>query len=133
MDKLEQIIAIISACLGLIGTITGLLISLVKNVKVKNKLKSINTLTVALQAFVEDAETFVNYSGAEKKEYVMTKANRFAIDNNIPYDENAVSDIIENIVKISKSVNVREKDKKSATQAPTVAATTSEQNVTLRV
>lgn len=133
MDKLEQIIAIISACLGLIGTITGLLISLVKNVKAKNRLTTINKLTVALQAFVEDAETFVNYSGAEKKEYVMTKANRFAIDNNIPYDENAVSDIIENIVKISKSVNVREKDKKSINEAPVVAATNSEQTVTLKV
>lgn len=133
MDKLEQIIAIISACLGLIGTITGLLISLVKNVKAKNRLTTINKLTVALQAFVEDAETFVNYSGAEKKEYVMTKANRFAIDNNIPYDETAVSDIIENIVKISKSVNVREKDKKSINEAPVVAATNSEQTVTLKV
>ena len=107
MENIKEIITIASACLGLIATITGFLIPLVKNVKAKNKLTALNKLSTTLQAFIVDAETFTNFTGAEKKEYVMTKANRYAIENKIPYDEQAVSDKVEEIVALSKEVNKR--------------------------
>ena len=107
MENIKEIITIASACLGLIATATGFLIPLVKNVKAKNKLTALNKLSTTLQAFIVDAETFTNFSGAEKKEYVMTKANRYAIENKIPYDEQAVSDKVEEIVALSKEVNKR--------------------------
>lgn len=107
MENIKEIITIASACLGLIATATGFLIPLVKNVKAKNKLTALNKLSTTLQAFIVDAETFTNFSGAEKKEYVMTKANRYAIENKIPYDEQAVSDKVEEIVSLSKEVNKR--------------------------
>lgn len=107
MENIKEIITIASACLGLIATATGFLIPLVKNVKAKNKLTALNKLSTTLQAFIVDAETFTNFTGAEKKEYVMTKANRYAIENKIPYDEQAVSDKVEEIVALSKEVNKR--------------------------
>ena len=108
MENIKEIITIASACLGLIATITGFLIPLVKNVKAKNKLTALNKLTTTLQAFIVDAETFTNFTGAEKKEYVMTKVNRYAMENKIPYDEQAVSDKVEEIVALSKEVNKRD-------------------------
>ncbi len=107
MENIKEIITIASACLGLIATATGFLIPLVKNVKAKNKLTALNKLSTTLQAFIVDAETFTNFTGAEKKEYVMTKANRYAIENKIPYDEQAISDKVEEIVALSKEVNKR--------------------------
>ena len=107
MENIKEIITIASACLGLIATATGFLIPLVKNVKAKNKLTALNKLSTTLQAFIVDAETFTNFTGAEKKEYVMTKANRYAIENKIPSDEQAISDKVEEIVALSKEVNKR--------------------------
>lgn len=108
MEKLDQILMIALKCLGYIITITGFLIPLVKNVKAKNKLIAINKLATVIQGFIVEAEEHSNYTGAEKKEYVMTKTNRYAIENKIPYDEQAVSDKVEEMVALSKEVNVRE-------------------------
>lgn len=108
MENIKEIITIASACLGLLATITGFLIPLVKNVKAKNKLTALNKLSTTLQSLIIDAETFTNFTGAEKKEYVMTKANRYAIEHKIPYDEQAVSDKVEDLVALSKEVNKRD-------------------------
>ena len=72
MSQIEEIITIITAALGLIITITGFLIPLVKSTKAKKSLVAVNKLTGALQNMVIEAEKFVNYSGEEKKQYVMT-------------------------------------------------------------
>lgn len=106
MENLEQIIAVASAGVGLLATLTGFLIPLVKSVKAKNKLMALKRLSSVLQSLIMDAEQFVNFSGEEKKEYVLTKANRYAIENNIPFDESAVDNEIEKIVNLSKNVNV---------------------------
>lgn len=117
MSQIEEIITIISAALGLIITITGFLIPLVKSTKAKKSLIAVNKLTGALQNMVIEAEKFVNYSGEEKKQYVMTKAYKYAVENKIPYDENAVSEKIEDLVALSKQVNV-----KTATQPKEVVS-----------
>ncbi len=108
MSTLEEIMTIISACIGLLATITGFLIPMVRSIKAKNRLIAINKLTTELQTLIIEAETFVNFSGEEKKEYVLTKANRYAIDNKIPYNEQDVNQKIEDLVTLSKEVNKRE-------------------------
>ncbi len=108
MENLERIITIISACMGLLATVTGFLIPLVKNVKAKKRLMAINKLTTELQTLIIDAEAFVNFTGVEKKEYVMTKANRYALENKIPYNESDVSQKVEDLVALSKKVNKRD-------------------------
>lgn len=105
MENVKELITIISAVLGLLATVTGFLIPLVKTVRAKNKLTAINKLTAQLQSFIMDAEQLVNYTGAEKKEYVLTKANRFAIDNHLPYNEQEIGDKIEELITVSKTVN----------------------------
>jgi len=117
MENIKEIITIASACLGLLATVTGFLIPLVKNVKAKNKLSSINKLAAVLQSLIIDAEQFANYTGEEKKEYVLTKANRYALNNNIAFDEQLVSDKVEDLIKLSKSVNVSASVKNRETSA----------------
>lgn len=106
MENLEQIITIASAGVGLFATITGFLIPLVKNVKAKNRLMALNQLSTFLNSLIVEAEQFANFTGEEKKQYVLTKANRYALENNIPFDESTVDTEIEKIVKLSKNVNV---------------------------
>ena len=65
MENLEQIIAVASAGVGLLATLTGFLIPLVKNVKAKNKLMALKELSSVLQSLIMDAEQFVNFSGEE--------------------------------------------------------------------
>lgn len=105
MENLEQIITIASAGIGLLATITGFLIPLVKNVKAKNRLMALNQLSTTLNSLIIEAEQFANFTGHEKKQYVLTKANRYALENNIPFDESTVDTEIERIVKLSKNVN----------------------------
>lgn len=110
MENFQELITLVSAILGVVVTATGLLIPLVKNAKAKKRLSAINKLSEVLQKFVIEAEAFTNFTGAEKKEYVMTKANRYAIDNKISYDENAVSEKVEDLVALSKQVNNKKSD-----------------------
>ncbi len=107
MENIKEIITIASAALGLLATVTGFLIPLVKNVKAKNKLAALNKLTKVLQTLIVDAEKYVNFSGEEKKAYVVTNANRYALDNKIAFDEQMVSDKVEELVALSKAVNVK--------------------------
>ena len=71
----------------------------------KKKLKNSYVLLDAVAPLMEIAETFTNYSGEEKKEYVMTKVNQFAIENGIRFDSQAVSNKIEELIGLSKNVN----------------------------
>lgn len=109
MENLEQIIAVASAGVGFLATLTGFLIPLVKNVKAKNRLLALKRLSSVLQTLIMDAEQFDDFTGEEKKEYVLTRANRYAIENDIPFDESAVDNEIEKIVSLSKNVNAAAK------------------------
>ena len=111
MDTLEQILAIAPAALGALGTILGLIISLVKSQKAKRSLTVLSLITNMLQELVVEAEQFTHFTGEEKKEYVMTKANLYALKNKWRFDEEAVSEIVEEMISLSKSVNQREQDK----------------------
>lgn len=60
-----------------------------------------------INEWVEQAELFAGYAGAEKKQYVLTKVNQYCIDNKIEYDADMVSGLIESAVALTKSVNAR--------------------------
>ena len=107
MENIEIIISIASAALGLLITTVTFISKFVTNAKAKKAMENIVKIGNAIVPYIEEAETFMNYSGEEKKQYVLTKANRFAIDNNIKFDEQAVSDKIEELVTLTKQVNKR--------------------------
>ena len=109
--------------LSLCGTILGLAITIaafifkwIRNTKAKKNLEQMVKVGNAVLPFIREAEKFAAYSGAEKKAYVMTKANQFAIENRIAFNEQQISDKIEEIVNLTKQINVK----------PTVEARTAE-------
>ncbi|MCL2848262.1 MAG: hypothetical protein FWE13_05940 [Firmicutes bacterium] len=110
---MEHIIAIISiACtlLGLLITAVTFIGKFVKSVKDKKRALEAIKLCDAVVAFIKEAEGFTHYSGNEKKEFVMTKANRFALGQKIAFDQELVSNKVEELLCLSKEVNSREKD-----------------------
>lgn len=107
MENLEIIISVAGAALGLLVTTVTFLSKFIKNAKGKKVAENIIKIGNAMIPYIQEAETFLNYSGEEKKQYVMTKANQFAIDNNIPFDAEAVSDKIEELIGLTKQVNVK--------------------------
>ena len=113
MENIKEIVTVASACLGFIAALTGFIIPLVKNVKAKNKLTALSKLACVLQSLIVEAEQYVHFTGEEKKQYVLTKADRYALENKIPFDEQSVSDKIEDLVALSKSVNKRRNNAES--------------------
>ena len=73
----------------------------------ETKLQDDADLLDAVAPIMQIAESFTNYSSAEKKEYVLTRINQLAIENGINFDVKAISDKIEELIKLSKEVNYK--------------------------
>jgi len=84
---------------------------LVKNIKLKNNAITLNEVERVIKGYIGIAEGFMNFSGEEKKEWVKTKINQYAIDNGFKYNEKRTDEIIENLILLTKKVNRRDKDK----------------------
>lgn len=124
MENLELIVSAAGAALGLLVTTVTFLSKFIKNAKAKKTAENIIKIGNAMIPYIEEAETFLNYSGEEKKQYVMTKANQFAIENNIPFDAEAVSDKIEEFIDLTKQVNTKASGNvSSGTSAGTATST----------
>ena len=107
MDYLKIIISFSSICLSLIILLITFIAKNLKNKKAKIIAnQSLNVCNIILN-LIKKAETFTNYSGDEKKEYVLTKANQYALENNLNYDSKFVSDKIEEFIDLTKNVNVK--------------------------
>lgn len=105
MENLELIISLASACLGLVVAVAAIIAKYARSAKARKAAEQTVEICNALMPYIKQAESYVNYSGEEKKEYVMTKANRYAIENGIKFDEDAVSNQVEELIALSKEVN----------------------------
>lgn len=109
-ENLEAILSLAGTVLGLTATAITFLIKFIKNAKAKKIAEQTIKISEAIIPYIEQAEQFINYTGQEKKEFVMTKANQFAIAQGIDFDAIAVSEKIEELVDLSSRVNKRQKD-----------------------
>ncbi|MCL2234640.1 MAG: hypothetical protein FWC11_04470 [Firmicutes bacterium] len=110
MEQIHVVLSISSAALGFLVTTLTLLYRLVKSTKAKRRAENVIKIGNAIIPYIEQAEKFTGYSSQEKREFVITKANQYAIENKIRFDLNAVSNRIEELVRLTKSVNKRFKD-----------------------
>ncbi|OHE41461.1 MAG: hypothetical protein A2Y16_05325 [Tenericutes bacterium GWF2_57_13] len=124
ITSIRQNWELITAIVGLAATALGWLATKLKDGRLKRSLTKLkNAAEAALKVesevkeYVEEAETFLGYSGSEKKRYVKTRINQFCIDNNYPYVEAAVDAAIEACVQLSKKVNARGSKSKTPTEA----------------
>lgn len=107
MASLEWIISLASAVIGLIAAIAAVALKCAKNAKVKRAAEKALEICGVLIPFVEEAETFTHYSGAEKKAYVMTKVGQLNLRQKVVMDDEFVSKMIEEYIRLSKRVNTK--------------------------
>ena len=107
MENLEIILSVAGTALGLLVTTVTFLSKFIKSAKAKKIAENIIKIGNAMIPYIEQAENYVNFSGEEKKQYVMTQANQFAIENGIAFDAEAVGEKIEELVDLTKKVNKR--------------------------
>ena len=103
INNLEIVISLIGTVLGLIFTF----LAYIRNAKAKKNLQCEVKMTNALLPFICEAEKFTSFNGAEKKAFVMTNANQFAIENKIKFNAEQVSEKIEKLLALTKQVNAK--------------------------
>lgn len=87
----------------LIITAISVTVSIVLAIK-KRKIK-FSELINNLFSWIEEAETHDTYDGAEKLEWVLNRAFKYCVSNHIAYKEENITDEVERILALSKSVN----------------------------
>ena len=119
--------------MGLVVAIATFIAKYAKSVKARKVAEQTIKICNAILPYIEQAETYVHYSGEEKKEYVMTKTNQYAIENGIPFDKHAVSEKVEELVELTKEVNARDNDKKTTESEESADATKAKKFITIPV
>lgn len=107
MEKLEIILSLGGTVISFIITLIFVIIKLIKWKKNYKSLEEEKELYDLVDDLMSIAETYNNYLGKEKKEYVITKLNQFAIENEIDFDKEKVDERIEKLIKLSKNVNYK--------------------------
>ena len=110
LEILKEIIDIIAVALPLLISLIIVIAKLTKNIKLKNISENLIEVEEVIKRFMESAESFINYSGADKKEWVKVKVNQYCIENSIPYSDSIVDSLIEKLIGLTKNINKREKD-----------------------
>ena len=107
------IVQIIGYVISAICAVAGLGFGIVYKVKGGNWKKAADAASAIgsefskLSSLVKKAEQFKNYSGAEKLNYVLTNYKLDCLNSGVKYDEAAVVAHIEQIIDLTKSVNVK--------------------------
>lgn len=109
MKNLEVIISLAGTMIGLSITALTFLMKYIKNKKAKRIAEQLVMIGDAVLPLIREAEKFTGYTGAEKKTYVMTKANQYAINQKINFDEKQVGEKVEELVELTNQVNVKNK------------------------
>lgn len=120
--SIQEILTLIGSILPLLIAFLTFLVKFIKNEKAKKVLNCTLKLAETIQPLIVEAEKFTHFSGEEKKQYVLTKANQFAIDHKLKFDQEKVSVMIDELVETTKKVNMRDKDKAREAVSKNLAA-----------
>lgn len=105
MEWLEIVYKVIS---GIIIVLSVILL-FVKNTTTKQKITSAIQTTSDIfnivQTFMADAETYKNYDGHEKHQFVFTRVKDFAQKNKIEISDDLINELITTQAHFSKLVN----------------------------
>lgn len=109
MENFELIITLAGTALSLLITCVVFIIRLIKTWRDKKTFLDDLILQEAITPLMELAEKYLNYSGDEKKQFVLTKLNQFALENKIKFNAELISNKIEQLIELSKHVNAKQK------------------------
>jgi len=107
----RDILMIIGPVLGILATGIPLLIGLIRKTKKLIKERNWNKIMEILPSLIVEAEKLANYRGQEKKEYVKSRLAVYSVKNKIAFDEARFEAAIDDIVRLTREVNKRDKDK----------------------
>lgn len=109
MENFELIITLAGTTMSLLITCVIFIIRLIKVWRDKKTFLDNLILEEAITPLMEMAEKFRNYSGEEKKEFVITKISQFALENKMYFNTEMISEKIEKLIELSKQVNIGKK------------------------
>lgn len=104
-EDFKLLVSFAATGIGLISALLVFMQKFFKNSKLNKTLKKSSQILNEIIPIIAEAEKFSNYSGKEKKEYVMTKLNQYAINNKMIFNEEIISNKIEDLINLSKNVN----------------------------
>ena len=107
---------VIQYVIPFVSILASVIITKFKNAKVRKYANHILSVSEVAKDYIIEAENHTNYTGVEKKSFVLSRLLKYLVDNHIrSVSEKTLSDIIENEVALTNSVNVQ---KKSVLQKP---------------
>ena len=107
MENFEVVLSLAGTALSLQITSIIFVVRLVKAVREKRNMQSSSFLYETVAPLMEIAENFSNYSGEEKKQFVLTKVNQFAIENGLKFDAETTAAQVEKLIELSKKINAK--------------------------
>ena len=110
MKELEIFISLLGTVFTLLITTLTFIFKYSKSAKAKNILLSLNQVAGEVIPMIKEAEKLTNYTGEEKKAYVMTKLERFVINNNLKITKEDISNVIEELICLTNVVNIKKNE-----------------------
>ena len=107
MENFEVVLSLAGTALSLLITSIIFVVRLVKAVREKRNMQSSSFLYETVAPLMEIAENFSNYSGEEKKQFVLTQVNQFAIENGLKFDAETTAAQVEKLIELSKKINAK--------------------------
>ena len=114
MEEIRMYVSYITPILTIICSFLIFLKNKIKKKQVSKMVEKTEELMKRIIPYIEEAERFTNFSGEEKKEYVMTKLKGYAINFGIDFDENSISNKVEELIELSKKVNTFKDENKES-------------------
>ena len=106
MENIEYILSLAGAVLSTLAALVTMGIRFLKAMKELKERAGEEEIGKKLPELIAEAEGKEGYSGKEKKAYVMDKIAEYAEEEGIEADLQYVSEKIEELVELSKQVNV---------------------------
>ena len=102
MENMEYILSLVGTTLSCVAALLTLGVKFIKAIKEMKSLMSREKIAEKLPELITEAEKFIEYSGKEKKAYVLDKISEYAKSAGIEADLQFVSEKIDKIVAASK-------------------------------
>jgi len=106
MENLEIILSLAATALTCLLTTLTLLIRLFAVLKKKRVAEDFIKVEALLLPFIEEAEAFTRFSGAEKKAYVLMRIAEVTFKQRIKLSTDEIGKKIDELVNLTRKVNV---------------------------
>lgn len=105
METIHAIILLLSTVLPLLGTAITFISKFIKSDKGKKTTQDLLTLTSTMEDLMMKAEKFTDYTGEQKKIYVLRCVKNIALSAGREFNEAYAGDLLEKLINFSKGVN----------------------------